>query len=154
MISKLSELTIGQVAKRTGLAVSAIRYYESEGLITANRNRGGHRRFARAQIRRVSFILIAQKFGLTLPHIKKVLAQLPDERTPNAQDWARISKGLRVHLDKKISELEHMRDSLDGCIGCGCLSLKSCALYNPDDHAGQRGTGAMFLLETSEHTTK
>lgn len=148
MISKLSELTIGQVAKRTGLAVSAIRYYESEGLITANRNRGGHRRFARAQIRRVSFILIAQKFGLTLPHIKKVLAQLPDERTPNAQDWARISKGLRVHLNQKIRELEHMRDSLDGCIGCGCLSLENCSLYNPDDALAQKGAGPVISLDS------
>ncbi len=146
MISKISELSIGQVAKRTGLAVSAIRYYESEGLISANRNRGGHRRFARAQIRRVSFILIAQKFGLTLPHIKNVLAQLPDGRTPNAQDWAKISQGLRVHLNKKISELEHMRDSLDGCIGCGCLSLEACALYNPDDTVSQKGVGPVISL--------
>ncbi|MEN8936264.1 MAG: redox-sensitive transcriptional activator SoxR, partial [Planktotalea arctica] len=106
MTLKNSELTIGQMAKRTGLAVSAIRYYETEGLITANRNRGGHRRFARAQVRRVSFILIAQKFNLTLPQIKEVLRQLPDGRTPNAKDWADISQEFRRHLDQQITDLE------------------------------------------------
>lgn len=150
MLSKLSELTIGQVAKRTGLAVSAIRFYESEGLISANRNRGGHRRFARAQVRRVSFILIAQKFGLTLPQIKRVLDGLPEARTPNAKDWARISTDLRVHLDHKITELERMRDSLDGCIGCGCLSLDACALYNPDDRLSTTGSGPIISFTQSD----
>jgi MerR family redox-sensitive transcriptional activator SoxR len=147
MALKNSELTIGQVAKRTGLAVSAIRFYESEGLITANRNRGGHRRFARAQIRRVSFVLIAQKFGLTLPQIKGILSELPEGRTPNAKDWALISTNLRVLLDQQIADLQRMRDSLDGCIGCGCLSLDACALYNPEDTQSKRGTGpvASFL---------
>jgi MerR family redox-sensitive transcriptional activator SoxR len=141
MALKNSELTIGQVAKRTGLAVSAIRYYESEGLITANRNSGGHRRFARAQIRLVSFVLIAQKFGLTLPQIKGILGELPESRTPNARDWALISTNLRELLDKQIADLQRMRDSLDGCIGCGCLSLDACALYNPEDAQSKRGTG-------------
>ena len=116
MKTKHSEITIGQMAKRTRLAVSAIRFYETEGLISANRNRGGHRRFARAQVRRVSFILIAQQFGLTLPQIKNVLSALPDSRTPTAKDWALISKDLRTYLDKRITDLERMRDSLDSCI--------------------------------------
>jgi len=149
MHSKHSEITIGQMAKRTGLAVSAIRYYETQGLITANRNRGGHRRFARAQVRRVSFILIAQQFGLTLPQIKTVLGDLPDNRTPTAKDWERISKGLRVHLDKRIAKLQQMRDSLDGCIGCGCLSLDACALYNPEDTLAMRGAGPIISMQGS-----
>ena len=149
MKSALAEITIGQMAKRTGLAVSAIRYYEGEGLITANRNRGGHRRFARAQVRRVSFILIAQKFGLTLPQIKQVLVGLPDNRTPTAKDWARISKDLRAHLNAHISSLERMRDSLDGCIGCGCLSLDKCALYNPDDRLAKQGAGPVISFRSN-----
>ncbi len=147
MLRKHSEMTIGQMAKRTGLAVSAIRYYETEGLISANRNRGGHRRFARAQVRRVSFILIAQQFGLTLPQIKAVFSELPDNRTPTAKDWAKISKGLRVYLDERIAKLTQMRDSLDGCIGCGCLSLDACALYNPEDALAKRGTGPILSLQ-------
>ena len=147
MKTKHSEITIGQMAKRTGLAVSAIRFYETEGLISANRNRGGHRRFARAQVRRVSFILIAQQFGLTLPQIKNVLSALPDSRTPTAKDWALISKDLRTYLDKRITDLERMRDSLDSCIGCGCLSLDSCALYNPDDALHKRGTGPVISFQ-------
>jgi MerR family redox-sensitive transcriptional activator SoxR len=147
MRTKHSEITIGQMAERTGLAVSAIRFYETEGLITANRNRGGHRRFARAQVRRVSFILIAQQFGLTLPQIKTVLSELPDNRTPTAKDWERISKGLRVHLDDRIARLTRMRDSLDGCIGCGCLSLDACALYNPEDALSKRGTGPIISMQ-------
>ena len=150
MALKNSELTIGQMARRTGLAVSAIRYYELESLITANRNRAGHRRFARAQVRRVSFILIAQQFGLSLPQIKEVLSQLPDGRTPNAKDWALISKGLRGHLDKRITELERMRDSLDGCIGCGCLSLDACALYNPDDKLSAHGAGPVISINPNQ----
>lgn len=147
MHSKHSEVTIGQMAKRTGLAVSAIRFYETEGLITANRNRGGHRRFARAQVRRVSFILIAQQFGLTLPQIKAVLDELPGNRTPTAKDWAHISTGLQSHLDERIAHLERMRDSLNGCIGCGCLSLDACALYNPEDKLSQRGTGPIIPMQ-------
>lgn len=149
MPRQATELTIGQVAARTGLAVSAIRYYESEGLIVANRNSAGHRRFARAQIRRVSFVLIAQQFGLSLPQIKSVLSQLPDNRTPNAKDWAKISGALGRHLDARIASLQRMRDSLDGCVGCGCLSLDVCALYNPDDRAAARGTGPVISLQGS-----
>jgi len=141
---KNSELTIGQIAERTGLTVSAIRFYENEGLITANRNRGGHRRFARAQVRSVSFVLIAQQFGLTLPQIKEILGELPDGRTPNAKDWAAISTALRHHLDAKITKLTKMRNSLDGCIGCGCLSLDACALYNPEDTLAQHGNGPVI----------
>lgn len=146
MVTRKSELTIGQVARRTGLAVSAIRYYEAEGLLIAHRNSGGHRRFERAQIRRASFVLIAQRFGLTLPQIKNILDQLPNSRTPNAKDWALISGKLQVHLDRRIADLQRMRDSLSGCIGCGCLSLGSCALYNPEDRAAQHGAGPVISL--------
>ncbi|MEM9579523.1 MAG: redox-sensitive transcriptional activator SoxR [Pseudomonadota bacterium] len=140
-------MTIGQIAKRSGIAVSALRYYESQGLIRANRNRGGHRRFARAELRRVSFILIAQQFGLTLPQIRQIFSQLPEQRTPNARDWARISTKLKSLLNARIAKLERTRDSLDGCIGCGCLSLDKCALYNPDDRVAKRGSGPVITLQ-------
>ena len=140
----MKEYAIGYLAQRTGLAVSAIRHYESQGLIKPNRTTSGQRRFARSDIRRLSFIKIAQNLGFSLP----------DHRTPSAADWARISKNFESVLNTRIKRLEQLRDTLSSCIGCGCLSLKSCALYNQGDHAGQRGTGAMFLLETSEHTTK
>lgn len=141
------ELSIGQMAVRAGLAVSAIRYYADTGLITAHRNAGGHRRFARAQLRRVSFILIAQQFGLTLPQIKDVFAQLPDNRTPTAKDWARISMSLKEMLNARIARWEQMRDTLDGCIGCGCLSLDSCQLYNANDRVSAQGTGPVITLQ-------
>jgi len=145
MTTPSAELSIGQIAKRAGVAVSAVRYYADEGLIIAHRNAGGHRRFARAQLRRISFVLIAQQFGLTLPQIKTVLSQLPDNRTPTAADWATISMRLKEHLNARIQRLETMRDKLDGCIGCGCLSLKTCTLYNPEDilasKAGAAPTG-------------
>ena len=134
-------LSIGYLAERTGLAVSAIRYYETQGLLTPWRNSGGQRRFERADIRRLSFILIAQKFGLTLPEIRGLLDDLPGGRTPTQDDWERMSRGFRVHLDARISELEVLRDRLDGCIGCGCLSLENCPLYNASDRLGQMGSG-------------
>jgi MerR family transcriptional regulator, redox-sensitive transcriptional activator SoxR len=137
-------ITIGDLAARTGVAVSAIRYYEARGLVAALRTRGNQRRFLRADIRRVSFILIAQGMGLSLEEIGAELAGLPDERTPNAADWARISKLLRARIDARIAALERTRANLDGCIGCGCLSLKRCALYNPGDVAGRDGTGPRF----------
>lgn len=150
----MKEYAIGYLAQRTGLAVSAIRHYESQGLIKPNRTTSGQRQFARSDIRRLSFIKIAQNLGFSLPYIRDLLASLPDHRTPSAADWARISKNFESVLNTRIKRLEQLRDTLSSCIGCGCLSLKSCALYNQGDHAGQRGTGAMFLLETSEHTTK
>jgi MerR family redox-sensitive transcriptional activator SoxR len=128
------------------LAVSAIRYYEAQGLLTPWRNAGGQRRFQRADIRRLSFVMIAQQFGFSLPDIRALLDQLPDGRTPTPADWAQISAGFRGHLDRRIETLTRLRDTLDGCIGCGCLSLPKCALYNPADRAGAKGTGPRYLM--------
>ncbi|MDP5217481.1 redox-sensitive transcriptional activator SoxR [Ruegeria sp. 2205SS24-7] len=139
-------LPIGALAGRTGLAVSAIRYYESQGLLKPWRNAGGQRRYQRADIRRLSFIMIAQQFGLSLPDIREVLAGLPNNRTPTPKDWARIGELLRDHLDARIDTLLRLRDNLDGCIGCGCLSLPKCKLYNPDDTAKAKGSGPRYLL--------
>jgi len=139
-------LSIGQLAERTGLSVSAIRFYESEGLVTAERNAGGQRRFLRSDIRRLSFIRIAQQFGFTIDRIRTQLHTLPEKRTPTKRDWARISHDFRRELDVKIETLSRLRDHLDGCIGCGCLSLRKCALYNPEDHARRYGTGPRYLL--------
>jgi MerR family redox-sensitive transcriptional activator SoxR len=137
-------ITIGDLAARTGVAVSAIRFYEAKGLVAALRTRGNQRRFLRADIRRISFILIAQGLGLSLEEIAAELARLPGERTPNAADWARISKALRARIDARIAALERTRANLDGCIGCGCLSLKRCALYNPGDNAAREGVGPRY----------
>ncbi|MGJ8544254.1 MAG: redox-sensitive transcriptional activator SoxR [Sulfitobacter sp.] len=139
-------LTIGALAKRTGLAVSAIRYYEAQGLIRPWRNAGGQRRFERADLRRLSFVMIAQQFGFTLPQIKEELDRLPGGRTPTKADWAQISAGFRAALDARITSMVALRDNLDGCIGCGCLSLEKCALYNPADRAGSMGAGPRFLM--------
>lgn len=142
-------LSIGEIAARTGLAVSAIRYYEEEGLIAPWRNAAGRRRFQRADIRRLSFVMIAQQFGFTLPQIRVELDRLPRHRAPTKADWARISRTFRSGLDTRIARLEKLRDTLDGCIGCGCLSLDACALYNPKDRAAERGTGPRYLLGDS-----
>lgn len=142
-------LSIGEIAKRTGLAVSAIRYYEAEGLIAPWRNGAGRRRFQRADIRRLSFVMIAQQFGFTLPQIRAELDRLPRHRAPTKTDWARISQTFRDGLDTRIARLKRLRDTLEGCIGCGCLSLEACALYNPEDRAGARGTGPRYLMGDS-----
>lgn len=139
-------LSIGDIAARTGLAVSAIRYYEDAGLIAPWRNAAGRRRFQRSDIRRLSFIMIAQKFGFTLAQIRVELANLPRHRAPSKADWARVSAAFRDGLDERIAQLTRLRDTLDGCIGCGCLSLEACALYNPADRAAARGTGPRYLL--------
>lgn len=139
-------LSIGALAARTGLAVSAIRYYEAQGLISPWRNSGGQRRFERADLRRLSFVMIAQQFGFTLPQIKAELDRLPGGRTPTKADWARISEGFRAALDARITTLTQLRDNLDGCIGCGCLSLEACALYNPVDRAAEMGSGPRYLM--------
>lgn len=139
-------MTIGALAARTGLAVSAIRYYEAQGLIRPWRNSGGQRRFERADLRRLSFVMIAQQFGFTLPQIKAELDLLPGGRTPTKADWARISAGFRDALDARIAAMTRLRDNLDGCIGCGCLSLPNCALYNPADSAAGHGTGPRYLM--------
>lgn len=138
-------LPIGDLARRTGLSVSAIRFYEEKGLVEAFRTRGNQRRFLRSDIRRLSFILIAQKLGLSLSEIEQALAGLPQGRTPNAADWKRISGAVRTRIDAQIAALEKVREDLDGCIGCGCLSLKKCALYNAGDEASQGGAGPRVL---------
>lgn len=142
-------LSIGALATRTGLAVSAIRYYERQGLIKPWRNAGGQRRFARADLRRLSFVMIAQQFGYTLPQIREQLDQLPNARTPTKEDWGKISNGFRASLDARIVTLTRLRDNLDGCIGCGCLSLEVCALYNPLDSAANGGQGPRYLMGDS-----
>lgn len=143
---KTDLLPIGQLAERTGLSVSAIRFYEARGLVSALRNRGGQRRFLRSDIRRLSFIRIAQQLGLTIEEIQAQLAALPQGRTPTQADWTRISREFRTTLDARIAMLERMRDRLDGCIGCGCLSLRKCALYNPEDRLHRRGPGPRLVL--------
>ena len=139
-------LTIGDLARRTGLSVSAIRFYEARGLVRSTRTSGNQRRFLRSDIRRLSFALIAQRLGLSLEEIGQALARLPAGRAPSRQDWARISGRLRQALHSRIALLERTRENLDGCIGCGCLSLDRCALYNPGDRAARAGAGPRFLL--------
>lgn len=138
-------LPIGELAQRTGLSVSAIRFYEGKGLVEPIRTGGNQRRFLRSDIRRLSFILICQKLGLALSEIEEALAGLPQGRTPNASDWKRISGAVRKRIDAQIAALEKVRDNLDSCIGCGCLSLRKCALYNKDDEWGRSGQGPRVL---------
>jgi MerR family redox-sensitive transcriptional activator SoxR len=140
-------LTIGAVSERTGVAPSALRFYESEGLIHAVRSAGGQRRYHRDVIRRVSFIRIAQEVGLTLAEIHAALASLPDHRTPTQRDWHRLATSWGPRLDAQIAMLERLRDRLDGCIGCGCLSLQVCRIVNPGDSAGDRGPGPRYVLD-------
>ena len=140
-------IPIGEIARRTGLSVSAIRFYEARGLVTSLRSGGNQRRFARGDIRRLSFILIAQKLGLGLAEIEAELARLPQGRTPTLADWRKISASMREQLDARIALLMRTRQKLDECIGCGCLSLQRCRLYNKDDTAGARGgVGPRFVL--------
>ncbi|MDX1658400.1 MAG: redox-sensitive transcriptional activator SoxR [Nitriliruptorales bacterium] len=141
------QLTIGEVADRTGVATSALRYYEDEGLVHATRSEGGHRRYPRDVIRRISFIKVAQEVGLALDEIREALASLPDERTPTTEDWERLSGSWRPRLDARIRMLQRLRDRLDGCIGCGCLSLKACRLLNPGDKVAERGPGPRYVLD-------
>ena len=139
-------IPIGQLAERTGLAVSAIRFYEEKGLVTPLRTPSGQRRFLRSDIRRLSFVKIAQQLGFSIEDIRTQLAGLPQGRTPTRADWARISRRFRGELDARITALTELRDRLDGCIGCGCLSLKTCRLYNPDDQARRHGPGPRYLM--------
>ena len=142
-------LTIGDLASRTGLAVSAIRFYETHGIVAPFRNAGGHRRYDRADIRRLSFALIAQQLGYPLAQIASHLSGLPADRAPTRDDWTRIAAGFRTGIDARINALTDLRAKLDGCIGCGCLSLDRCALYNPADRAGMRGPGPRYLMGES-----
>jgi MerR family redox-sensitive transcriptional activator SoxR len=139
-------LSIGDVARRTGVSVTALRFYESKGLISAGRAGSGHRRYPRETIRRVSFILAAQRVGLSLRDIRLALAGLPADRAPTVEDWSRLSASWRPALDERIKALQLLRDQLDSCIGCGCLSLTACALQNPEDRAAATGPGPRYLL--------
>lgn len=140
-------LTIGEVAERADVSTSALRFYEREGLIAATRSDGGQRRYHRDVLRRIAFVRAAQRVGLTLEEIKRSLATLPDSRTPTAADWERLSRSWRPLLESRIAELERVRDKLDTCIGCGCLSLRVCHLLNPHDVAAAEGPGARWLLD-------
>lgn len=139
-------ITIGELSARSGLATSALRFYEKEGLLHADRTGGGQRRYHRSALRRVAFIRAAQEVGLTLDEIRAALASLPDARTPTAEDWQRLSRGFKRRLDERIAALTQLRDKLTSCIGCGCLSLQKCQLYNRDDRAAAKGPGARYLL--------
>ena len=140
-------ITIGQLSKRTGVAVSAIRFYEERGLLQSLRTGGNQRRFLRGDIRRVSFILIAQRLGLALGEIEQQLAALPEGRNPTQGDWQRISRSMREQIDRRIGLLTRARNQLDQCIGCGCLSLEKCRLYNKDDRLGLKGPGPRAVLD-------
>jgi MerR family transcriptional regulator, redox-sensitive transcriptional activator SoxR len=139
-------ITIGELAKRAGVAASAIRFYEQQGLIVSARTAGMQRQFKRDVLRRVAFIRVAQTVGLSLQDIRAAIAKLPDNRTPTKADWAMLSRAWQPLLDERIRALTSLRDQLTSCIGCGCLSLKVCALYNPNDAAKQRGSGPRYLL--------
>jgi MerR family transcriptional regulator, redox-sensitive transcriptional activator SoxR len=141
-----STLSIGELARRTGLSVSAIRFYETRGLVRATRGSGNQRRFARSDIRRLSFVLIAQQFGLSLAEIEAELSTLRHGHAPTAADWRAIGVRMRGVLARKIAMMQRTVELLDGCIGCGCLSLRRCALYNPNDRAARAGPGPRFLL--------
>jgi MerR family redox-sensitive transcriptional activator SoxR len=143
--ARASELTVGQLAARGGVAVSALHFYEDKGLITARRTAGNQRRYPRATLRRVAFIRASQRVGIPLGRIADALATLPADRAPTAADWTRLSALWKADLDERIDALRHLRDRLTGCIGCGCLSLEACQLVNPDDALGGAGPGARNL---------
>ena len=142
-----TDLTIGAVSARTGVAPSALRYYEAAGLIHATRSAGRQRRYPRDTLRRVAFVRAAQQVGLTLEEIRAALASLPGGRAPTREDWTRLATAWRPRLEAQIARLERLRDRLDGCIGCGCLSLAACRLINPGDEAAALGPGARRLLD-------
>ncbi|MGA9870396.1 MAG: redox-sensitive transcriptional activator SoxR [Rhodococcus sp. (in: high G+C Gram-positive bacteria)] len=142
---KVRELTPGQLSDRSGVAISALHFYEKEGLIASRRTSGNQRRYHRDTLRRVAFIRISQKVGIPLARIRDALAELPEERTPTKRDWAKLSQHWHADLDRRIEQLIRLRDDLTGCIGCGCLSMSSCALANPGDQLSQEGPGARRL---------
>ena len=141
-----SRLSIGDFARRAGVAASTLRFYESQGLLQGRRSVGGHRQYSRGELRRVAFVRAAQAVGLTLQQIRAALATLPDGRTPTQADWQRLSRAWQPLLDERIAALTRLREQLASCIGCGCLSLKRCALYNPNDTVAAHGPGARYLL--------
>jgi MerR family redox-sensitive transcriptional activator SoxR len=138
-------LTVGEVAERSGMAPSALRFYEQEGLISATRTSGNQRRYQRHVLRRLAFIRAARNVGLTLEEVSAALATLPDNRNPTKADWSRLSRTWRDRLDEQIAALRKLRDGLDSCIGCGCLSLQRCTVSNPSDVMGSQGSGARYL---------
>ncbi|MFD7983561.1 redox-sensitive transcriptional activator SoxR [Kitasatospora indigofera] len=139
-------LTIGQLAERSGLATSALRYYEKLGLIHSERTAGGQRRFPRATLRRVAFVRAAQRVGLSLEEARGALDRLPEDRAPSTTDWNGVARSWQTRIDEQIADLERLKAKLTGCIGCGCLSISRCALYNAGDRAGAAGPGARYLL--------
>jgi MerR family redox-sensitive transcriptional activator SoxR len=145
MLASMTEITIGELSERSGVAASAIRYYEELGLVRSRRTPGNQRRYDRAMLRRLAFIRTAQRVGLSLEEIEAALTSLPSNRTPTKADWTRLSRSWQPRIDAQIRQLERLRDTLDSCIGCGCLSLRRCALSNPDDEVAGRGPGAVFL---------
>jgi MerR family redox-sensitive transcriptional activator SoxR len=144
-VMELPDLTPGELSQRSGVAVSALHFYERENLIVSNRTSGNQRRYARETIRRVAFIRMSQRLGIPLARIRDALATLPTNRVPTSKDWARLSAGWRSDLDERILHLQRLRNNLTGCIGCGCMSLKVCALFNPDDVLSAKGPGAANL---------
>jgi len=149
-IKALEGLSVGEVAERSGVAISTLHFYEAEGLIESWRNGGNHRRYSRDVLRRIAVIRVAQRAGVPLKEIAEALKTLPQKRTPNAKDWARLSAGWRGELDARIETLTRLRDELSGCIGCGCLSLKACPLRNPGDALAAGGSGPLLFSSPSE----
>ncbi|MGZ4702831.1 MAG: redox-sensitive transcriptional activator SoxR [Ilumatobacteraceae bacterium] len=143
---EVKRFSVGELAARAGVATSALRFYEAHGLIRSERNESGHRRYRPDMLRRVAFIRVAQRIGLSLDEIARALDSLPSQRTPTRDDWNDLSSRWMPRIDEQIAELELLRDRLDGCIGCGCLSLDTCELYNRGDRAARRGSGARYLL--------
>jgi MerR family redox-sensitive transcriptional activator SoxR len=147
-------LSVGDVSRRSGFAASAVRFYEREGLISAERSSGGQRRFHRSVLRRLAFIRAARHVGLSLEEVRAALEQLPRSRTPTRADWSRISRMWRERLNSEIDALVALRDGLDSCIGCGCLSMKRCAISNPGDVAAPGGPGAVYLPKALRQTSE
>lgn len=147
---KIHELSVGQLAARSGAAVSALHFYEAKGLISSSRTTGNQRRYTRDTLRRVAFVRAAQRVGIPLATVREALAELPEERTPTREDWARLSEAWRSELDDRIKQLNRLRDHLTDCIGCGCLSLANCVLSNPDDVVGERGAGSRLMTEPGD----
>jgi MerR family transcriptional regulator, redox-sensitive transcriptional activator SoxR len=147
-----AELTVGQLSARSGVAISALHFYERTGLITSRRTSGNQRRYSRAMLRRVALIRVAQRVGIPLADIREALAELPDGRTPTRRDWERMSRRWRAELDQRIHHLMQLRDDFTDCIGCGCLSIDRCALANPNDRLGEQGAGPRRLLQARINT--
>jgi MerR family transcriptional regulator, redox-sensitive transcriptional activator SoxR len=146
MVPAFKPLTISEISRRSGVAASALRYYEQVGLISSERADSGHRRYPRAVLRRIAFIVFAQRMGMSLEEIGTELAKLPEHRVPERCDWAKLSASWSTRIDQHIAELQRLRDGVSGCIGCGCLSLDRCRLVNPGDRAGRRGAGARYWM--------